>query len=462
MKHVTKTAKHLLTGLLLAAALVILPGMSARAQADDMGIIRLNFTLSGSVLTGSKMDAFLYTMGKMSELGMLRRSPSYQSFDLDMDGNDDIAYDAMTSATGGMIRLYALASPGLQTKVLTVPDSVKQQAASEDHNWCDKIYLTLYGEPTRLLSIGATEGGGFFVNGNDYDDSLNMTLEQDEVVTLCCAPDKNYKFAGWYEGIVSMSYFVSGHTGELISDEDELTINSKSNVDICAVYVRDVCPNGGDHSWTTTAHKATLTENGGVYMRCSKCGKEEYVTPLAAVNQISLERTSYDYDGKEKKPKVTVKNGFGDVLGEDQYKVEYSDNIKPGTAKAKVTLTSDWYEGTKTLTFTIKGNAKVNTMSVKAKTVKLALKKVKQKKQVVTAKKAMTVKNAKGKVTYKLVSVAKSKFGRNFSINEKTGKITVKKGTKKGTYTLKIKVKTAGDAAYLPAEKTVKVKIKIS
>ena len=181
-----------------------------------------------------------------------------------------------------------------------------------------------------------------------------------------------------------------------------------------------------------------------------------------AVNKITLEKSSYDYDGKEKKPKVTVETALGDVLIESQYKVEYSNNVNPGTAKVKVTLTSDMYEGTKILTFTIKGKEKQNPLSVKAKTVKLSAKDVKNKKQVISTKKALTVKNAKGSVTYKLVSVTKSKYKKNFSVNTKTGKIKVKKGMKKGTYTLKIKVGAAGNASYLPAKKTGKVKVKIS
>ena len=79
--------------------------------------------------------------------------------------------------------------------------------------------------------------------------------------------------------------------------------------------------------------------------------------------------------------------------------------------------------------------------------------------EVRLSKEAMTVKDAKGAVTYKLVGVTKSKFKKNFSVNAKNGKITVKNGTKKGTYTLKIKVSAAGDASYKAVEKTVKVKI---
>ena len=46
-------------------------------------------------------------------------------------------------------------------------------------------------------------------------------------------------------------------------------------------------------------------------------------------------------------------------------------------------------------------------------------------------------------------------------INKKNGKITVPKGTKKGTYTVKIKVTAAGDATTAKLVRTVSVKITV-
>ena len=100
-------------------------------------------------------------------------------------------------------------------------------------------------------------------------------------------------------------------------------------------------------------------------------------------------------------------------------------------------------------------------MSVKAKTVKLKASKVMKKKQTVKAAKAYTVKAAQGNVTYKLVSVKKAKFKKYFKINTKTGKVTVKKKLKKGTYKVKVRVTAAGNANYEGAEKVVTVKIKV-
>ena len=47
------------------------------------------------------------------------------------------------------------------------------------------------------------------------------------------------------------------------------------------------------------------------------------------------------------------------------------------------------------------------------------------------------------------------------TVNKKTGKITVKKGLKKGTYKVKIRVTAKASANYNAGKKTVTVKIKV-
>ena len=104
---------------------------------------------------------------------------------------------------------------------------------------------------------------------------------------------------------------------------------------------------------------------------------------------------------------------------------------------------------------------KENTLKVSGKTVKLSYSKLKKKAQTVSAKKSMTVSKAKGTVSYKLKSVTKTKFTKFFKINAKTGKITVKKGLKKGTYKLKIQVTAAGNKSYRTGTKSVTCTIKV-
>ncbi|MBR3201071.1 MAG: CehA/McbA family metallohydrolase [Mogibacterium sp.] len=97
-----------------------------------------------------------------------------------------------------------------------------------------------------------------------------------------------------------------------------------------------------------------------------------------------------------------------------------------------------------------------NPMTVKGKTAKLKASKLKKKSRTVKLSKALTIKNSKGKLTY-----AKVSGNKKITINKATGKIKVKKGLKKGTYKVKVKVTAAGNADYKAGAQTKVFKIKV-
>ena len=68
--------------------------------------------------------------------------------------------------------------------------------------------------------------------------------------------------------------------------------------------------------------------------------------------EIFLSTTSYTYNGKAKRPSVTVKNGSTALTLGTDYTVEYSDNIDAGTATVTITGIGN-YTGTVSKTFTI-------------------------------------------------------------------------------------------------------------
>lgn len=104
-----------------------------------------------------------------------------------------------------------------------------------------------------------------------------------------------------------------------------------------------------------------------------------------------------------------------------------------------------------------------NPMTVTPKTVKLKRSTLKKKSVRIARKKAFWITKAKGTRSYKKVGINKSKkkYYDKFKVNAKTGKITVKRGLKKGTYKLRIKVTAAGTDQYKAVAKTVKVTIRV-
>lgn len=88
-----------------------------------------------------------------------------------------------------------------------------------------------------------------------------------------------------------------------------------------------------------------------------------------SVCSISLSRTTYTYDGKTKKPKVTVKYDGTTLKSGTHYKVTYSNNKNAGTATVKITGKGK-YVGSVKVSYTIEKA----TQTIKASAVKSYLK----------------------------------------------------------------------------------------
>ena len=162
-------------------------------------------------------------------------------------------------------------------------------------------------------------------------------------------------------------------------------------------------------SWSTTK-AATCTESGTQTRKCASCGKTETKTipakghtssswiidkqpavgvkgskhkectvcharletatiPALAVTKQSISKASvtlststYAYDGKAKKPGVTVKLNGKTLKNGTDYTVSYSNNTKVGTAKVTITGKGN-YTGSVSKTYSIKNDFKKATIS---------------------------------------------------------------------------------------------------
>ena len=173
---------------------------------------------------------------------------------------------------------------------------------------------------------------------------------------------------------------------------------------------------------------------------------------------VTLSNESYEYTGKAIEPAVRVSG-----LSPEDYTVSYSDNIEIGTASVIIKATGDQYRGTITRTFEI--TKKANPLSAKGKTAKVKFRKLKKKTRKLSVSKIITLtEKGHGKISYKLVSAKKGKksFKKYFKISASTGKLTVKKKLKKGTYKVKVRVQASGDKMFRASPvKTVTIKIKV-
>ena len=325
--------------------------------------------------------------------------------------------------------------------------------------------MTLYAGWSIMLSVSnwnktsSEEGtGGGYVMGSVgwYTTGCsNISLDESgETLRLTAIPDTGYVFTGWYKGVYTGGS--SGQSAEPLDlDNPETLVSTQPSFDFTVdkysviIAVFEECTN---HDWVQRIEKAMPTEDGAVYQKCSICNKEEFVAKIPKADIYKLSQSAFTYSGSACKPIVTVAR-TGEALDKSQYDVTYKNNTNAGTATALVTFKGDYYEGTKALTFKI--NKAANTLSAKGKKPSVKAAKLKKKNQTVKRAKALAVRNAQGAVTYK-----KTKGNKKITV-AKNGKITVKKGLKKGTYKVKIKVTAAGNANYKAKSKTVTISIKI-
>ncbi len=194
-------------------------------------------------------------------------------------------------------------------------------------------------------------------------------------------------------------------------------------------YTCTVCGDSDTQPVSTTGHKlaakinakATLKADGCMGYSCSICGDvAKTVKIIHKVDSVKLSSTSYTYNGKVKKPTVTVKDSKGNVLKKDtDYTVTY-DKGRTAVGTYKVTVKGkDKYSFTKTLTFKINPAAtKIVSAANKAtKSIKVKWNKVSGVTgyQVSVGSKTVTVKGAA------TVSKTVSKLSKN-----KTYKVKVR------------------------------------
>ena len=200
------------------------------------------------------------------------------------------------------------------------------------------------------------------------------------------------------------------------------------------------------HKYTSVITKATTSKNGKIVKKCSSCGTVASTTTIYAAKTVKLKATSYTYNGKAKKPGVTIKDSKGKTISSKYYKVTYASGRK-NVGKYKVTIKfTGNYSGTKTLYFTIN--------PVKTSVSKLT-----------AAKKALTVsisKKTKQVTGYEIQYATNKKFSKAKTTtvkSYKTTKVTLKKLSAKKTYYVRVRTyKTVNGKKYYSGWSTVKYK----
>ena len=129
-----------------------------------------------------------------------------------------------------------------------------------------------------------------------------------------------------------------------------------------------------EDSYEVTGNKATkvgfytVTVTGKGNFKGTATAQYSIVPDADAVFALTLDPTEFVYDGTEKKPAVTVKDGDAVLVEGTDYTLAYANNVNAGTATVTATGKGN-YNCTKTVEFTIKKA----DVTMTAPTVKLGL-----------------------------------------------------------------------------------------
>lgn len=297
---------------------------------------------------------------------------------------------------------------------------------------------TLLPTPNRGYIEGAT-GKWVSTSGAAYDSATVPSYRADTYKA-----QRGYSVANMS---ISLPAYRFDYTGQAIKPAVTVTLDYSTKlrpgVDYTVAYKNNV--NAGTASVVVTGrgnYGGTATETFSI----STLSLYD-----ASISKIAIQ----DYTGKAIKPVPTVKVAGKMLKNGRDFTLKYYWNKNVGTAMVDVVGKGN-YAGSKSVSFTIAKRAKQSmTVKANAKTAKAKT----LKKKAVALSKPVTVKKAKGTVSYKNVSTQKA--AKKFTVNAKNGKITLAKGTKKGTYKVKIKVTAAGNKSYKPLSKTVTVKVRV-
>ena len=287
------------------------------------------------------------------------------------------------------------------------------------------------------------------VCGTSYKDSTTKATGHsygNSVVTkqpTCTAEGTAIKTCTKCNATVTEKLPAKGHTA--VADKGypaTCTTAGKTDGSHCSVCntvikVQTVINATGHKSSAWITDKApSIGVKGSKHRECTVCKKVLETAEIPALSRISISRASvtlststYAYDGKAKKPGVTVKLNGKTLKNGTDYTVSYSNNTKVGTATVKITGKGN-YTGSVSKTYSIKNDFKKATVSG-------------------ISTKAFTGKNITQSITVKYNGKTLKNgtdYAVSYSNNKNIGTATVKiagKGSYTGTITKTFKINPA-------------------
>ena len=191
----------------------------------------------------------------------------------------------------------------------------------------------VYDGKAKTPEVIVKSGDVVIPEGNNYDVTYSANVNAGTVTVTVTGK-------GNCTGTVTNTFEIkAAEIEDIILEETEYTYDGKEKVPTVEVKSGEtVLVLGKDYEVTYSnnikAGEATITVIG----KGNYAGEIEeiFIINPVEIEEIILEETEYTYDGKVKKPSLTVKAGDKVLKEGTDYEVKYSNNVKPG--KATVTI----------------------------------------------------------------------------------------------------------------------------
>ncbi len=422
------------TGTQLAGAEILVPGDTVKIQlATDDGGTAWGFKVS-QIVEGSAGEREKQVI---SGTASYEKSLQDEAFQLDArieKGNGTLSYRSLdetvvTVDSFGLVSIQGVGATAIEVSAsatdlyesasmrieITITDSGSGEEPREDIAAAEiEVPDLTYNGKEQHVKAAVRFKGKLLSEGTDYLLSGDKTAADVGTYTLII------KGIGSYKGSVAKDYRVSCRhrfgNGKVTREatckrEGERTYTCR----ICRYTETETVPKT-THKFGTekVTTKATVSRNGAMAKICSICGDKKSSAIYAAKN-IKLSAAGYIYDGKAKKPAVTIRDSKGNKLknGTD-YKLTYARGRKNVGSYGITVKFLGKYGGTAKKSFTINPRpTSLAKLTPKAKGMAVSWKK--QPKQISGYEVAYSTSSKFAKKATKSVTVNKGKTAKTIA-----------------------------------------------
>ena len=250
------------------------------------------------------------------------------------------------------------------------------------------------------------------------------------------------------DAVVTLGSEIKYNGEEQTQEVAKVELDGEDITELCEV-TDNKATDAGNYELTLTPKKETFNYSGSARVKFIVYPDDETLSAAkaAALKELDDKYDLSDYTGNEKAAVEQALAEASAAIGE----ARTLDDIDAAKASAEETISA---------------NKKDNTITAKGRKIKARFSKLKKKALRFKRSKGIKVTAAAGTVTYKRVSVKGKKSllkqAKKKITVAKNGNIVLKKGLKKGTYKVRIKVSAAGNRYYKAGTRIVTVTIKVS